>query len=67
MNIEKKITITLSESDVQKIVADYLTKEGYSVTANNVTLVVGNKLEGYGRVEHQVPYFKECTAVVKGE
>lgn len=65
MNIEKKITITLSESDVKKIVAEYLTREGYRVTSNDVSLEVGNKWVGYGMDEHQVPYFKECTAVVK--
>ena len=67
MDIEKKITITLTENDVKEIVAEYLTKKGYRVTPENVKLNVSNKWEGYGMSEHQVPYFKECTAVVKGE
>lgn len=67
MDIKKKIMIKLTELDVKEIVADYLTKEGYKVSADNVTLSVGNKWQGYGMGEQQVPYFKECTAVVKGE
>ena len=65
MYVEKKITITLSESDVKNIVADYLVKEGYKVSSDDVKLSVGTKWEGYGLSEHQVTYFKECTAVVK--
>lgn len=67
MNIQKKITVSLSESDVKEIVAEYLTKAGYKVIPSDVTISVGNKWVGYGKDEHQVPYFKECTAVVKGE
>ena len=64
MNIEKKVNITLSEADVKEIVAEYLTDMGYQVTPDKVELVVSNKWVGYGRDEHQVPYFKECTAKV---
>lgn len=67
MNIEKKITITLSEKDVKEIVSAYLKKEGYDVPVQNVALVIGTRWEGYGMDEHQVAYFKECTAVVKEE
>ena len=67
MNIKKKITISLSEADVKEIVAEYLTKEGYKVIPSDVKLEVGTKWVGYGKDEHQEPYFKECTAVVKGE
>lgn len=66
MDIEKKITITLSEVEVRKIVAEYLTHKGYRVTPQNVKLVVADKWIGYGMDEHREPYFKECTAVVKG-
>lgn len=66
MDIEKKITITLSENDVKEIVAEYLTNKGYKVTPENVNLIVSNMWVGYGMSEHQQPYFKECTAVVKG-
>lgn len=65
MNIENKITITLTERDVKEIVADYLTGEGYKVSADNVTLSVGIDWVGYGMDEHQVARFKECVAVVK--
>ena len=67
MNIKKKLTITLSADDVKNIVADYLTKEGYSVTPENVTLSIGSEWAGFGRDEHQIYYFKECTAVMEGE
>lgn len=67
MNIQKKITITLSPSDVKKIIAKYLTGEGYDVTTDDVTLHIGTRWEGFGRSEYQVHYFKECTAVMKGE
>lgn len=67
MNIESKITITLSENDVKEIVADYLNKKGYKVSVDNVTLSVGIDWVGYGMDEHQVARFKECTAVVKGQ
>lgn len=65
MNIENKITITLTENDVKEIVAEYLTKKGYKVTTDNVTLSVGIDWVGYGMDEHQVARFKECVAVVK--
>lgn len=66
MNIENKITITLTENDLKEIVAEYLTEKGYKVTTDNVTLSVGNKWVGFGMDEHQVTFFKECVAVVKG-
>ena len=67
MNIDKKITITLREEDVKTIVAQYLTKEGYSVSPDGVTLDVEITWVGYGLDEHQVARFKNCTAVVKGK
>lgn len=67
MTVEKKITISLAEKDVKEIVVDYLAKEGYKVNLADVALVVENRWTGYGRDERQVPYFKECTAVVRGE
>ena len=65
MNIEEKITITLSENDVKEIVSEYLTKKGYVVSAGNVSIEVGYEWIGYGRDEHSVPRFKKCTATVK--
>ena len=65
MNIENKITITLTENDVKEIVAEYLTHKGYKVASDNVTLSVGNEWVGYGMDEHQEPRFKGCIAVLK--
>lgn len=58
MEIKKNITVELNENDVKKIIVDYLKRDGYEVSENNVTLSVGTRLEGYGMAEHQVTYFK---------
>lgn len=58
MNIKKNITINLSEEEVKQIIAEYLYNEGYKVRADDVTLSVGSRLEGYGMAEHEVHYFK---------
>lgn len=58
MEIKKNITIEFSEADVKEIIADFLKKDGYNVTANDVRLVVGSRLEGYGMAEHPVHYFE---------
>lgn len=58
MDIKKNITIELSENDVKEIIKDYLKKEGYSVSLGDVSLSVGTRLEGFGRAEHPVEYFK---------
>ena len=58
MEIKKNITINLSENDVKEIIADYLKREGYDVTVNDVTLSIGSRCEGYGDAEHEVVYFK---------
>ena len=58
MEIKKNITINLSEEDVKKIIADYLKREGYDVTVNDVSLSIGSRCEGYGTAEHKVSYFK---------
>ena len=67
MNITKKLTISLNESDVKEIVAAYLVQEGFNVTKNDVKLVVSNEWHGYGIGEYQEPVFKECKVTVKGE
>ena len=66
MNIDKKITITLSEEDVKKVIAQYLHQQGYLVKPEDVTIHVGTDWVGYGMDEHQVTRFEKCTAVVKG-
>ena len=60
MNIKKNITINLSEDEVKQVIADYLIREGYDVTAKDVSLSVGTRSEGYGMAEHDVTYFKGC-------
>lgn len=67
MNVNKTITISLSETDVKVIVAQYLNHEGYKVSPEDVKLEVGNEWRGYGMSEHQVPCFKGCSVVLKGE
>lgn len=62
MEIKKNITIELSENDVKEIIADYLQREGYKVTVDDVSLLVGSRTEGYGLAEHPVKYF-ECAYV----
>lgn len=58
MEIKKNITIELSENDVKEIIVDYLKREGYAVSIDNVSLSVGSRIEGYGIGEHEVNYFK---------
>ena len=58
MEIKKNITINLSENDVKEAIAEYLKREGYNVTFNDVTLSIGSRYEGYGDAEHEVNYFK---------
>lgn len=67
MKINKHITITLSENDVQSIIANWAESEGYDVAPADVTFSVENRCEGYGLNEHYVPRFKNCTIDVKGE
>ena len=58
MQIKKNITIEPSEKDVKEIIADYLNKEGYKITVDDVSLSVGSRIEGYGMGEYEVNYFK---------
>lgn len=58
MEIKKNITIELSENDVKEIITDYLRREGYKVSVNDVNLSVDSRLEGFGMAEHEVNYFK---------
>lgn len=67
MQIKKKLTISLTESDVKEIIADYVVQQGFKVTKDDVNLVVANEWKGYGMGEYQAPVFKECTVNVKGE
>jgi hypothetical protein len=67
MQIKKKLTISLTESDVKEIITDYIVSQGFKATKNDVKLVVGTEWHGYGMGEYQAPVFKECTVDVKGE
>ena len=61
MTLENKITVSLTEEDVKKIIAEYLTANGsYQFKPEDVTLHISSKWIGYGKDEHQVTYFKEC-------
>ena len=58
MQIKKNITIELSEKDVKEIISNYLNKEGYKVSVDDISLSVGSRIEGYGLNEMEVNYFK---------
>ena len=62
MEIERNITVKLSENDVKEIIVNYLKNEGYITETDDITLVVGSRLEGYGMGEYQVNYF-DCAYV----
>lgn len=51
------ITLKLSETDVQNIIAEYLKNEGHDVSADKITFLLKVKTEGYGLAEHDVVYF----------
>lgn len=58
MEIKKNITINLSDDDVKEIIVDYLKREGYDITTNDVSFSISSRCEGYGTAEHNVSYFK---------
>lgn len=57
MEIKKNITIKLSENDVKEIIADFLKRDGYNVTIDDISLSVGSRCEGFGAAEHYVSCF----------
>lgn len=67
MKFNKKMTISLSETDVKEIVADYMVAHGFKATTEDVMLVVANEYHGYGMGEYQTAVFRECIVTVKGE
>lgn len=67
MKFNKKMTISLTESDVKEIVSDYMVAHGFKVTTEDVKMVVANEYRGYGTGEYQVACFKECSVTVKGD
>ena len=58
MEIKKNITIELTEDDVKEIIVNYLMRDGYDVTVDDIRLSVGSRLEGFGMMEHPVNYFE---------
>lgn len=67
LNISKNISINLTKSDVQEIIADYVTKSGYKCKASDVVLNVGQDYVGYGMCESPVSVFRGCTVNIKEE
>lgn len=60
MEINKTITIHLSEENVRDIIAMYFKKEGYTLDINDVELVVDYRIAGYYNDRRTEPYFKEA-------
>ena len=65
MNINKNITINLSEDDVCEIIADYYCRNGYKVKPDDVKLSVSRRYVGYGPMEHDEWYFAGAKVKVK--
>lgn len=65
MDIKNNITINLSEDDVKKIIADYCTRNGYEITAEDVSLKTSVRLVGYGLGEYEESYFAGAVVSVK--
>lgn len=66
MNINKNITINLSEDAVKGIIADYCNKNGYKVKPDDVTLSIDSRYVGFGPGEHMEHYFTGAKVRVKG-
>lgn len=58
MEIKKNIRIELSESDVKEIIADYLNRDGYTVTTDDIDISVGSITKGYGMGEYTETCFE---------
>ena len=53
--------IRFSEDDVKRIIADYIkTQKGYSVTENDIKIMVSNEHYGYGICENYETVFDGC-------
>lgn len=59
MEILNKITIELPQKDLKEIISDYIAKQGYK--AEKVEFSYGTRLEGYGMMEREMPYFDGCS------
>lgn len=58
-----KITVSLSEKEVQEIIEEYLCKKFHSV--GEVHLEVGKQLKGHYTSEHYEAVFKQATCEVE--
>ena len=67
MNINKNITINLSEDDVKEIIAKYCNKNDYKVKPDDVTLSIGSRCVEFGPGEHMRHYFAGAKVKVKEE
>lgn len=65
MGIIKNITVELSENDVKIIIADYFQREGHKVSKDDISIVIGSRLEEYGMSEHTVNYFEGAYVKMK--
>ena len=65
MDIKKSITINLSPDDVKRIISDYLTKDGYSVSPVDIEFDIGEECHGYGVGEHYEYVFEGCSVRCK--
>ena len=65
MEVKKNTTINLTEEDVKGIIADYLKREGYKVSANDVKLYVNKRwTDDYDdRYRNEVLYFEGCSVI----
>lgn len=62
MDINAKIEIHLSSSDVDKIIRDYF-KDKYEI--KDIAVKVDSEWVGYGPDEHRIPIFKEILVLAE--
>lgn len=65
MEVKSNVTIKLSEKDVKIIVADFLKRKAYNVSADDVKLLVNKKwTDDYDeRYQNEVLYFEGCDVI----
>ena len=65
MNVDKRTTISLSESEVKSILAEYLSVNGYKVSPKNVKLCIGHSMVGDPPLCYTKEYFERAVVVIK--
>lgn len=58
--ILRSVAVTLSPNEIEKIIKEYLEKEGFEV--HGVDFKVSSHIEGYGMGEHEVLSLDRCVA-----